>query len=236
MSTWTSWGECSASCYGRSFGACDRRDEMQRNMRNLEGPQRYSPSSGRFPLFRGLITARGKNWNAPWQNHPADLGTSWPGLWAWRRRAGASMGLGIPASWRARLPELWDGLGGPGGTYCNKKNPTRRGFASSSFFFMEAKGPAVFSVSSPWIPGESRGKERKADIHVWGCPGAKIWPWVKIPYLIPVNIPIHTKIGSTMGGEFTYQPKWDPMGFDNHGHIPSACSWMGYLAPDGSPS
>ena len=26
----------------------------------------------------------------------------------------------------------------------------------------------------------------------------------------PVNIPIPTKIGSKMGGEFTYQPKWDP--------------------------
>ena len=23
-----------------------------------------------------------------------------------------------------------------------------------------------------------------------------------------------TKIGSKMGGEFTYQPKWDPIGFD----------------------
>ena len=26
----------------------------------------------------------------------------------------------------------------------------------------------------------------------------------------PVNIPIPTKIGSNMGGELTYQPKWDP--------------------------
>ena len=26
----------------------------------------------------------------------------------------------------------------------------------------------------------------------------------------PVNIPIPSKIGSKMGGEFTYQPKWDP--------------------------
>ena len=30
----------------------------------------------------------------------------------------------------------------------------------------------------------------------------------------PVNIPIPTKIGSKIGGEFTYQPKWDPIGFD----------------------
>ena len=29
----------------------------------------------------------------------------------------------------------------------------------------------------------------------------------------PVNIPISTKIGSEMGGEFTY-PKWDPLGFE----------------------
>ena len=26
----------------------------------------------------------------------------------------------------------------------------------------------------------------------------------------PVNIPIPTKISSKLGGEFTYQPKWDP--------------------------
>ena len=26
----------------------------------------------------------------------------------------------------------------------------------------------------------------------------------------PLNIPILTKIGSKLGGEFTYQPKWDP--------------------------
>ena len=28
-----------------------------------------------------------------------------------------------------------------------------------------------------------------------------------------VNIPIRAKIGSKMGGEFTYQPKWDPKWF-----------------------
>ena len=31
------------------------------------------------------------------------------------------------------------------------------------------------------------------------------WPWVKIQIVPPVNIPIPTKIGSRMGGEFTYQ-------------------------------
>ena len=30
----------------------------------------------------------------------------------------------------------------------------------------------------------------------------------------PVNIPIPTKIGSKMGGEFTYQPKWNFIGVD----------------------
>ena len=30
----------------------------------------------------------------------------------------------------------------------------------------------------------------------------------------PVSIPIPTKIGSKMGGAFTYQPKWDPIGFE----------------------
>ena len=34
----------------------------------------------------------------------------------------------------------------------------------------------------------------------------------------PVNISTPTKIGSKMGGEFTY-PKWDPIGFDNHSHV-----------------
>ena len=34
-----------------------------------------------------------------------------------------------------------------------------------------------------------------------------------------VNIPVPTCIGSKMGGEFTYQPKWDPMSFDNHSHF-----------------
>ena len=35
-------------------------------------------------------------------------------------------------------------------------------------------------------------------------------PWVKIQIAPAVNMPIPTKIGSKMGGEFTYQPKWDP--------------------------
>ena len=37
--------------------------------------------------------------------------------------------------------------------------------------------------------------------------------------VLPVNIPIPTKIGSKMGGEFTYQPKWDPIVFDNHRRV-----------------
>ena len=36
------------------------------------------------------------------------------------------------------------------------------------------------------------------------------WLWVEIQIVPPVNMPIPTKIGSKMGGEFTYQPKWDP--------------------------
>ena len=38
---------------------------------------------------------------------------------------------------------------------------------------------------------------------------SSIWPWVKIQIVPPVNIPIATKIGFKMGGEFIYQPKWD---------------------------
>ena len=37
-----------------------------------------------------------------------------------------------------------------------------------------------------------------------------MWPWVKIQIVPPVNLQIPTKTGSKMGGEFTYQPKWDP--------------------------
>ena len=37
----------------------------------------------------------------------------------------------------------------------------------------------------------------------------------------PVNIPIPTKIGPKMGGEFTYQPKWDALVL-THGHLISA--------------
>ena len=44
---------------------------------------------------------------------------------------------------------------------------------------------------------------------------AGIWPWAKIQIVPPVNIPIPTKIGSKLGGEFTYQAKWDPIGFTN---------------------
>ena len=36
------------------------------------------------------------------------------------------------------------------------------------------------------------------------------WPWVQSQIVPPANIPIPTKIGSKMGGEFTYPPKWDP--------------------------
>ena len=42
-------------------------------------------------------------------------------------------------------------------------------------------------------------------------------PWVKTPYIPPVNIPIPTKIGSKMIGAPI--PKWDLIGFDHHSHI-----------------
>ena len=34
------------------------------------------------------------------------------------------------------------------------------------------------------------------------------WPWVKLPIVPPVSVPIPTKMGSRMGGAPT--PKWDP--------------------------
>ena len=49
-----------------------------------------------------------------------------------------------------------------------------------------------------------------------GC-GSKLKIWGKPPWVLhvfdpvpPVNISIPTTIGSKMGGEFPYQPKWDP--------------------------
>ena len=41
----------------------------------------------------------------------------------------------------------------------------------------------------------------------------------------PVNIPILTKIGSKMGGEFTYPKMGFQNGFDNHGHFSPQESW-----------
>ena len=52
-----------------------------------------------------------------------------------------------------------------------------------------------------------RGGDRLGE-RTW-CSGAGLkWPWVS--QIVLVNIPGPTK----MGGEFTYQPKWDPIGFD----------------------
>ena len=42
---------------------------------------------------------------------------------------------------------------------------------------------------------------------------SNFWPWVKTQIVPPVNIPIPTKVGSRMGGEFTY-PKICTIGFD----------------------
>ena len=43
----------------------------------------------------------------------------------------------------------------------------------------------------------------------------------------PVHIPIPTKMGSRMGGEFTYQPTWDSIGFDNHSQVGVAQNYAG---------
>ena len=42
-----------------------------------------------------------------------------------------------------------------------------------------------------------------------------MWLWGKTPLVTPqCTSDIPTKIGPEMGGEFTYQPTWDPIGFD----------------------
>ena len=48
-----------------------------------------------------------------------------------------------------------------------------------------------------------------------------IWQWVKIQIVPPVNLPIPTKTGPNMGGEFTNpnQNGINHNGFDHHSHI-----------------
>ena len=46
------------------------------------------------------------------------------------------------------------------------------------------------------------------------------WPWVKGQIVPPVNMPIPTKTGSKLGGEFTESPKMGSQnGFDNHSQM-----------------
>ena len=56
-----------------------------------------------------------------------------------------------------------------------------------------------------------------------------------------MNIPIPTKIGSKMGGEFTYQPKWDPKTVLTHSHpmavqVSTSCRWRWDPRPPKRPS
>ena len=48
----------------------------------------------------------------------------------------------------------------------------------------------------------------------------------------PVHIPIPTKIGSKVGGEFTYQPKWDP----KTSHVVLFANHLDNATSDKSPS
>ena len=68
-------------------------------------------------------------------------------------------------------------------------------------------------------PEEDRDQNERFRMGSFGATNGPTWPWVKIQIVPPVNIPLPTKIGSKMGGEFTNQPKWDPIGFDNHSQI-----------------
>ena len=52
------------------------------------------------------------------------------------------------------------------------------------------------------------------------------WPWVKSQIVPPVNIPIPTKIGSKMGGEFTYPKVGSQNGFDPQPNgLPLPLAW-----------
>ena len=62
-------------------------------------------------------------------------------------------------------------------------------------------GPFRSSIGQPNFSAFGFGPE----------PTIRLWVQTPVP---PVNIPIPTKIGSKMGGEFTYRPTWDPIGVD----------------------
>ena len=56
-------------------------------------------------------------------------------------------------------------------------------------------------------PGRGRGEAEGAE--------REMWPMNQNPNRTPSQHPNPTtRTGSNMGGEFTYQPKWDPIGFD----------------------
>ena len=57
--------------------------------------------------------------------------------------------------------------------------------------------------------GWARNTQRRVDSSFRVCRSATQMTMGQDP-VPPVNIPLPTKIGSQMGGEFTNQPKWDP--------------------------
>ena len=102
------------------------------------------------------------------------------------------------------------------------------------------KDPAGLShIQNPGIkmvyPACKELTRRTSAPNGWDCPShlqvprvlsATHWPWVKTQIVPPVNIPIPTKLGSKMGGEFTYPkmgshwfwtmaswPSWPPVMF-----------------------
>ena len=88
--------------------------------------------------------------------------------------------------------------------------------------FTDNSETALKSADSPQSLGEkgvedekpkrskSRNKIKRPDLAIYGH-GSNRFP--------PVNIPIPTKTGSKMGGEFTYPKVGSQNGFDNHSHI-----------------
>ena len=108
---------------------------------------------------------------------------------------------------------------GPKVVWLENATEKRMGFGASCFVSLAASVGFCKGVvqAIPWkLPPIGKTRFHSQD---WPIGGPSMWPWVKTQIVPPVNLPIPATIGSKMGGACTYQPKWDPMGFDHHRHF-----------------
>ena len=92
--------------------------------------------------------------------------------------------------------------------YCVfEPQPSREGRGLSLFFPLRARRRRRRRAGRRRSAGRGSGTRRTRRQLLMG---RRIWVWVKIQNVAPVNIRFNptTKKGSKMGCEFTYQPKW----------------------------